>query len=175
MDLVLGDGDLAEERQRLLLAINLGEGITRPEFLDHALALRVREVKGGTIRSYRLFNGERFAIERHVEAPRFVEHLPQSLKLFYELGGQRAAELNITLDIYEMLIRLNDGYRPSNEEKQGLYLRLAVFKNTLAAAPYQEVLLTETGHEFYRITRAESGVLTMVKVKGESLNASEEK
>jgi hypothetical protein len=149
------------------LAINRGEGITRPELLDHALALRVREVKGGTIRSYRLFDGERFALEwRDKEsAPRFVEHLPQSLKLVYELGGQRPAELNITLDIYEMLTRLNDGYRPSNEEKQGLYLRLAVFKNTLAAAPYQEVLLTETGHEFYRITREESGVLTMAKVE----------
>jgi hypothetical protein len=175
MDLVLGSGDLAEERRRLLLAINLGEGVTRPELLDHALALRVREVKGGTIRSYRLFDGERFALERRAETRRFVEDLPQSLKLVYELGGQGSAELNITLDIYEMLTRLNEGYRPSSEEKQGLYLRLAVFKNTLAAAPYQEVLLTETGHEFYRITRAESGVLTMAQVKGESLNASEEK
>jgi serine/threonine protein kinase len=165
--LVLQGADLSEECRLLLLAINRGEGVTRPELLNRALALRVREVKGGTIRSYRLFDGAGFALERRDDAARarFVEHLPQSLRLSYETGGRRAAELNVTLDIYEMLTRLNDGYRPSSEERQGLYLRLAVFKNTLAAAPYQEVLLTETGHEFYRIAREESGVLTMSKVE----------
>ena len=41
-----------------------------------------------------------------------------------------------------MLQRLNDGYRPSVEEEQGYYLSLAVFKNVLGSAPYQEVLLS---------------------------------
>jgi len=36
---------------------------------------------------------------------------------------------------------------------QGYYMSLAVFKNVLASSPYQEVLLTVTGHDFYRIER----------------------
>ena len=44
-----------------------------------------------------------------------------------------------------MLERLNEGYRPSVEEEQGYYLSLAVFKNLLGSAPYQEVLLTYVG------------------------------
>jgi uncharacterized protein len=58
-----------------------------------------------------------------------------------------------------MLARLNDGYRPSLEELQGYYLSLTVFKNVLASAPYQEVLLTRTGHDFYRIRRETTGTL----------------
>ena len=42
-----------------------------------------------------------------------------------------------------MLQRLNEGYRPSVEEEQGYYLSLAVFKNLLGSAPYQEVLLDD--------------------------------
>ena len=44
---------------------------------------------------------------------------------------------------------------------QGFYLSLSVFKNLLASAPYQEVLLTTTGHDFFRIERHEDGRLEM--------------
>ena len=65
-----------------------------------------------------------------------------------------------------MLARLNDGYRPSLEELQGYYLSLAVFKNVLASAPYQEVLLTRTGHDFYRVRREVAGTLFLEFVEG---------
>ena len=65
-----------------------------------------------------------------------------------------------------MLARLNDGYRPSLEELQGYYLSLAVFKNVLASAPYQEVLLTRTGHDFYRIRRESAGTLHLESLEG---------
>jgi hypothetical protein len=60
-----------------------------------------------------------------------------------------------------MLDRLNHGYRPSLEEEQCYNLSLAVFKNVLGSAPYQEVLLTTTGHDFYRIERHDDGRLEM--------------
>jgi hypothetical protein len=60
-----------------------------------------------------------------------------------------------------MLTRLNQGYRPSVEEQQGFYRNLAVFKNLLASAPYQEVLLSETGNDFYRIRRDSDGNLSL--------------
>ena len=76
-------------------------------------------------------------------------------------GDVQKASLRITLDIYEMLMRLNNGYRPSVEEQEGFYLSLAVFKNRLASVPYKEVLLTKAGHKFYEISREDSGVLRM--------------
>jgi hypothetical protein len=36
-----------------------------------------------------------------------------------------------------------------------------VFKNLLGSAPYQEVLLTTTGQDFFRILRQQDGRLVM--------------
>jgi hypothetical protein len=60
-----------------------------------------------------------------------------------------------------MLDRLNQGYRPTVDEMQGYYLSLAVFKNILGSAPYQEILLTPSGQEFYSVSRDSEGRLTM--------------
>ena len=146
----------------LLLGINRGEGLTDPRRLGNALALRVRIVEHGTVRSYRLFPGGHFKLDLpEPSGHRFVEHVPQSLRLVYTPPGGQPAELVVGLDMYEMLTRLHDGYRPSLEEQQGHYLTLAVFKNVLSSAPYQEVLLTRTGHDFYRIDRKPDGVLKL--------------
>jgi hypothetical protein len=153
----------------ILRAINRGEGLSTPERLAGSLALRVREVDGGTVRSYRLYPKERFTLVIQDEAARtrFVEHMPSGLVLCYRGEAGNAAELLINLDIFEMLQRLNEGYRPSVEEERGYYLSLAVFKNVLGSAPYQEVLLTTTGHDFFCIQRQQDGRLEMRRVATE--------
>jgi hypothetical protein len=83
------------------------------------------------------------------------------LLLRYRGDHQNDAELVINLDVFEMLQRLNAGYRPSVEEEQGYYLSLAVFKNLLGSAPYQDVLLTTTGHDFFQVKRQLDGRLEM--------------
>ena len=156
----------AENVEKLILAINRGEGLSDPTRLGNQLALKVRKVEKGTIRSYRLFNGEKFRIhtDHNLESHPFLECMPQNIVLEYS-DNHHFAKLTINLDIYEMLMRLNNGYRPSVEEEEGFYLSLSVFKNVLSAAPYKEVLLTENGHVFYQINRSESGVLSINKVK----------
>lgn len=165
---ILREGDEAAEVNPLILAINRGEGLSDPSRLGNKLVLRVRQVDKGTVRSYRLFGGECFSL-----APlttngdgSFVEYLPQRVLLRYESPTGHHAEMGINLDVYEMLMRLNEGYRPCVEELEGYYLSLSVFKNVLASAPYQEVLLTETGYDFYRIHRDLKGVLHLEKVQG---------
>jgi serine/threonine protein kinase len=151
----------------ILIAINRGEGLTRPERIGNHLALEVRRVEGGSVRSYRLYPRERFSLALADQATRsrFVEHMPTGLVLRYESGTGLVAELLVSLDVYEMLQRLNDGYRASVEEEQGYYLRLAVFKNLLGSAPYQEVLLSTSGHDFYRVARHADGRLEMMRVR----------
>jgi hypothetical protein len=151
----------------LIEGINRGEGLTNPQRLGGSLALQVREVERGTIRSYRLFPAERFsvAVQDAAARARFVEHMPAALVLRYRSDGANDAELTINLDVLEMLQRLNAGYRPTVEEEQGYYLSLAVFKNLLGSAPYQEVLLTTSGHDFFRIERRDDGRLEMERLK----------
>ncbi len=88
---------------------------------------------------------------------------------FHGDGAQNArSELAINLDVFEMLVRLNEGYRPSVEEMQGFYLCLGVFKNSLNAQPYREMLLTTTGHDFYRLARHDDGRIELRLLPGEN-------
>ncbi|NIC05351.1 methylation-associated defense system protein kinase MAD6 [Billgrantia bachuensis] len=158
-----------DEVTTILRAINRGEGLSDPARLGNQLALRVRQVDKGTILSYRLFDGDHFTLrtEQETAAHPFLECLSQALVLLYDSGDGHKASLRINLDIYEMLMRLNNGYRPSIEEQEGFYLSLAVFKNLLASVPYKEVLLTKAGHKFYEIRRENDGRLVMeVSEKG---------
>jgi serine/threonine protein kinase len=151
-------GDLTEE---LLHGINRGEGLQRPERLGGSLALQLRQVEHGTVRSYRLFplDGFTLHVQDFASQARFLEHLPTGLTLKFKplASGGMTSELAINLDVFEMLTRLNEGYRPSVEEMQGFYLCLGVFKNSLNAQPYREILLTTTGHDFYRLARHNDG------------------
>jgi hypothetical protein len=168
-DLVRGKADSAARLEGVLLAINRGEGLTDPRRLGNTLALRVRNVERGTIRSYRLFPGKQFRLERPGGVgSEFVEYVPQVLRFLYVSPSGQQAELAVNLDIFEMLGQLNEGYRPSVEELQGYYLSLAVFKNVLASAPYQEVLLTRTGHDFYRVARDTEGTLHLESLQAEA-------
>ena len=165
--LVAGRADPGLYRNRLITGINRGEGLRNP--VGGALALRVRVVDRGTVRSYRLFPADHFRLAIPAQSEhRFVEHMPQALRFVHEPPGGQPAELIVDLDVYEMLSRLGDGYRPSLEEQQGHYLSLAVFKNVLSSAPYQEVLLTRTGHDHFRIARGAEGVLTLEALDGEA-------
>ena len=149
----------------MLQAINRGEGLLDPLLLGGNLALQVRHVDRGTIRSYRVYEASKFALSVRDVAnrARFVEHMPDALVLrFHDRNSE--SELVVNLDVFEMLERLNHGYRPSLEQEQGYYLSLTVFKNVLGSAPYREVLLTTTGHDFYRVERHDDGRLEMAQL-----------
>jgi serine/threonine protein kinase len=174
VEIVRGVAPIAELTKEILHAINRGEGLQRPERLGGSLALQLRHVENGTVRSYRLFPIEGFsiAVQDYAAKARFVEHLPTGLLLKFKGHGigSISSELIINLDVFEMLARLNEGYRPSVEEMQGFYLCLGVFKNSLNAQPYREILLTTTGHDFYRLARQDDGRVEMRLIQGAILN-----
>ncbi|MCC5789789.1 MAG: protein kinase [Opitutales bacterium] len=167
--------DNQAEAERIIRAINKGEGVFESSSLGNKLALQVRSVDQGTIRCYRLFPAKYFRLETVTlaeESP-FMEHAPSLLKLRFDARSMfedegffdEDPELEINLDVYEMLFRLNEGYRPTVDELHGYYLSLNVFKNVLGSVPYEEILLTPTGREFYAIRKESSGLLDMQVVE----------
>ena len=170
VEIVRGATPIAELKSEILHAINRGEGLQQPERLGASLALQLRQVEHGTVHSYRLFPVEGFGlqVQDFAAKARFVEHLPTGLLLKFEGqgAGSITSELIINLDVFEMLVRLNEGYRPSVEEMQGFYLCLGVFKNSLNAQPYREILLTTSGHDFYRLARHDDGSVEMRLLQG---------
>jgi len=158
-----GEYSLAEAKSLAINAINRGEGLHNPAYFNGQLAMQVRKVNQGTIKSYRLFPADVFSIEVKDSAMKssYIEHSPQSLLLKYQDETGLTAELDLDLDLFEMLQRLNQGYIPSAQAEQSFYLSLTVFKNVLASAPYQEVLLTTNGQKYEKITRDSGGVLQL--------------
>lgn len=165
-----GDTPLNDAKTLAINAINRGEGLHNPMYFNGQLAMQVRKVNQGTIKSYRLFPSDVFSIEVKDSAMNslFIEHSPQSLLLKYQDETGLNAELDLDLDLFEMLQRLNQGYVPSAQAEQSFYLSLTVFKNVLASAPYQEVLLTTNGQRYEKIIRDESGILQMEHLAAEA-------
>ncbi len=126
----------------LIAAINRGEDTARPRGSARSLALQVRQVPGGTIRSYRLFpiDALTLTLSGGVPSP-YLEQETDGAVGYHGPGGQ-TARLRIQLDLFELLYRLHDGYLPGIAEQQGHYLGLTIFKNELSAAPYQEIVLS---------------------------------
>ncbi|KIH97637.1 hypothetical protein LP52_18200 [Streptomonospora alba] len=165
----LGAGDqVGRHCAEVVQAINRGEGLVDPTRLGDYLALQVRQVPRGTIRSYRLFPAEAFRLEVRSPAPSpYLEEQPLGLVLTYHTESGQRVELEIRLDLFELLERLRAGYIPGVADQQGLYLGLAIFKNELAAAPYQQILLTTGNGDLHRVTREGDGRLRMHAEEGD--------
>ncbi|MGH8964409.1 MAG: methylation-associated defense system protein kinase MAD6, partial [Actinomycetes bacterium] len=153
--------------RRVIESINRSEGLSEPRKLGASMALAVRQVRGGSIRSYRVFRAEDFTLEAAGPRPSpYIESGADHLVLRYrdpDAPDTAATEIAIRLDLYELLWRLGRGGRPSAADLQGQHLSLAVFKNVLTSAPYQAVLLTVTGHDLHRIERSVDGTLTLAR------------
>ncbi|WP_239395157.1 serine/threonine protein kinase [Frankia sp. CiP3] len=154
----------------IIKALNRSEGMdgaitTRGGPSGDALVLQTRPVSSGSIRGYRLFPGDQFRLT--VAGGRtspYVESGAQELLLRHQAPSGHVTRLRIRLDLFELLIRLRDGYLPSVAEQQGLHLGLAIFKHELSSAPYQQILLTVTGRDLHQITRQPDGTLVMTAV-----------
>ena len=170
VNLAHGGGELASEVGSILLSINRGEGLADPSKLGNVLALRVRQVErelqSGAIDCSKEV-GFRSRDSANAGIYPFVESLPQSLILQYSSPTNHQPEFSINLDIYEMLMRLNSGYRPTIEELQGIYRILLVFKNILSSAPYQEVLTHRNGPRVLPDFRDDDGILQLSTVESE--------
>ncbi len=81
-----------------------------------------------------------------------MEYIPSFTILNYDPGEN--VRMEISLDLYEMLHRIRNGYTPSLNELRGSFINLLIFKRQLASTRYDEVLLTEDEQTYYRIYKS---------------------
>jgi hypothetical protein len=142
-----------ELRTRVLSAISAAEGIRHESITRKHLALRVTRVRDGSVRGYRLFAVDSFAVRvaEPVGLVNYLEYAPDAVELVSEEGAG-VARLRISLDLLEMLELIRNGYRPTANELQGLFVNLLIFRNELLATTFARVLLTHDDQTFYEVS-----------------------
>ncbi len=165
---------LDELKLKLLrgLSLSLDEdnaGLILPD--DAALYLRaVNSRHRPTIFSYRRFAADEFSLRPHTldrQQAQYVEYEPDRLVLEHRsrAATDPDARLELTLDLFENLLQLEQGYVPSRNQAQGSLINLAIFKNTLARLPYRELLLLDGQHRY--VVREDGGRLTLSRAEEE--------
>lgn len=157
---VLENGD-EDNRTKMSIsrAISLNEGCDNKGIDEDYLVLASTEVKDPFSRSFRLFDLKDFElfVNRTDHLVKYLEYEPDSLTFRHKID--KHIKLTISLDLYEMLYFIQQGFSPSLNDLRGKFVELIIFKNLLENLTYNEVVVTKDNLEFYRISKDEESRL----------------
>ncbi len=141
------DGKL---KTRIVEGISRSEGIHDRKRSRENVCIRTRQGQDAKVKAFFTYPATDFLIELPTgnSQATFVEYLPTSI-----LFRHRDTVLEVSLDLYEMLMRIRDGYVATAGEMRAFFLNLLMFKKQLMALPAKELLLTETDYQIYKLTR----------------------
>ncbi len=100
-----------------------------------------------------------------VEAPgdtHMVEQLPEHLMLVHKHSG--IPRLEITLDLFELLMKMADGLQPTAPEFRPLLEDLKLFKDTLLLRETRDLILIENQYKVHRVAQ-ERGKIVRTRLK----------
>ena len=155
-DLLIGASANKEEmmsntKQSIAKAISLNEGCNNESIYSKNLVLSSAQVKDPSSKSYRLFGLSNFEliVNSAAQLTNYLEYEPDSL-IFRSLTDKKVS-LTISLDLFEMLYFISQGYSPSLNDIRGRFVELQIFKNLLENQEYKEVIVTGDNELFYSI------------------------
>lgn len=139
-------------RNQLVEGISRSEGIHDQERSREYVCIRTRQDPNAKVKAFFTYPASEFSCERPDPGPqaRFIEYLPSSVLFRHDPTN---VVLEVSLDLYEMLMRIRDGYVPTAGEMRAFFLNLLMFKKQLMATPAGELLLTESDYQIYRVKR----------------------
>lgn len=140
-------------------AISLNEGCDNQGIDEKYLVLSSTEIRDPFSKSFRLFNLQDFElfVNRTDHLVKYLEYEPDSLTFRHK--EEKHIKLTISLDLYEMLYFIQQGFSPSLNDLKGRFIELIIFKNLLENLTYNEVVVTKDNREFYKISKVENSKL----------------
>lgn len=139
-------------KQQIILAISKSENIYDDTRGRENVCIRTRHETDTRIRAFFTYPATLFKLEREPmpSQGQYVEFLPSAILLRHV---QRNMSLEISLDLYEMLMRIRDGYVPAAGEMRTFFLNLLMFKKQLMSTPSERLLLTEDDYTLYELAK----------------------
>lgn len=140
-------------KQSISRAISLNEGCDNYQMDKDYLVLASSEIKDPYSKSYRLFNLSDFElfVNRTDHLVKYLEYEPDSLTFRHK--KEKHIQLTISLDLYEMLFFIQQGFSPSLNDLRGKFVELIIFKNLLENLSYDNVVVTKDNMEFFKISK----------------------
>ncbi|KAA2238817.1 protein kinase [Chitinophaga agrisoli] len=151
---VLAQGDDgAYTKSSISRAISLNEGCDNRGIDKDHLVLASTDIRDPYSKSFRLFDLNDFElfVNRTDHLVKYLEYAPDSLTFRHR--SQKHIKLTISLDLYEMLYFIQQGFSPSLNDLRGKFVELIIFKNLLENLTYKEVVVTSDNMDFFRISK----------------------
>ncbi len=178
-DAIAGREDLETLKATLIRGLSAVEGARNENLAQQYVCVRASQEPKAKIKSFRLFPAADFRVEiAHAETAdsRYIEYSPDRLLLYHDpqdqshrVRGARRAELQVSLDVFELLAEIREGFVPSPNDIQGFYVNLVIFKNALAHLPYRQVLLTRDDQTFYELILENNAVARLRRFAEEAV------
>jgi serine/threonine protein kinase len=151
-----GEWPLSEVQDRLLAGISQSEGITRYA-AGGKLSLTLSRNQEQELTVIKQFEPTKFRCRVVVQPNAYVESIPDALELYHISGDPR---LQVTLDLFEILSRLAEGYTPDTQEFEPFLIELREFKSRLLRTGVKEALLLEGRSRMHRVVM-ENNTITL--------------
>lgn len=139
--------------QSISRAIALNEGCDNANIDQKRLVLSATEINDPFSKSFRLFNLNEFELKVNntEHLVKYLEYEPDSF--VFKHKKQAHIKLTISLDLYEMLYFIQQGFSPSLNDLRGKFVELIIFKNLLKNLNYKEVVVTQDDTDYFSIKK----------------------
>jgi len=91
----------------------------------------------------------------------YIEYFPDHIIFRH---SDKTAALEINIDLFEILMRIKEGYVPTSIEIRTFFLNLEMFKRRILAKRSTKVFLTEDDSNLYSFEKSASGKLVLNKI-----------
>lgn len=146
-------------KRDIVLAISRSEKVYDEALGSENICIQTRHEHDLKVRAFFTYPAEYFLLERESkpEQAEYIEFLPASIILKH---SERPISLEISLDLFEILMRIRDGYIPAAGEMRTFFLNLLMFKKQLMSTPSPQLLLSGDDFNTYQLSRTpENGVI----------------
>ena len=170
----------SELRDMLVEGISLAEGARHRTLSKENICLKAGQDVKGSLKSFRLFPLEDFSIKvPPTKNQQYLEYTPDRVIFYHKpkdptlrIRSARPAELVLSLDLFELLDQIRNGYIPSPNDLEGFFLNLVIFKNALAHLPFRRVLLTRDDQLFYEVIQNKDATIEIAQWSPDRMVAS---
>lgn len=161
--LINSGGDYNKLRNDLVLAISKSEKIYNEVVGNENVCISSSSSKKSQTKAFYGFKAADFEIvlPEVGNQTQYIEYIPDHI-IFRHIDKKATLEINI--DLFEILMRIKEGYVPTSIEIKTFFLNLEMFKRRILAKRSTKVFLTEDDCNLYSFEKAEAGKLVLNKI-----------